>query len=134
MVGLSVYSVKHRSEDGRGMIYRIGTHEFHAEIADTEEGRGRGLGYRSSLCTDCGMLFVFPQSDRYGFWMKGMEFPLDILWVRDSRVVFIEKGIAVDDQRTLIPPVSADQVFEMNAGLVDRYGIAIGDRAEFTRH
>ena len=113
--------------------FRIGTHEFRIEVASTWEAQERGLGYRPDLCGDCGMLFVFATPGRYGFWMKGMEFPLDILWIRDSRIVSIEKNLSADDRRTLTPPSPADQVLEINAGLVDRYGISVGDQAERVR-
>ncbi len=114
-------------------VFRIGTHEFRIEVASTWETQERGLGYRSDLCGDCGMLFVFATPGRYGFWMKGMEFPLDILWIRDSHVVSIEKNLPADDRRTFTPPSPADQVLEINAGLVDRYGISVGDSTERVR-
>ena len=112
--------------------YRIGSHEFQIEVASTWTEQKRGLGYRMDLCQECGMLFLFATPARYGFWMKGMEFPLDILWIRDDRVVSIERNIAADDPRTLTPTVMADQVLEINAGLVDRYGISVGDPATGT--
>ena len=57
------------------------------EIADTESKRNKGLSNRESMATDSGMLFVFPKSDKYVFWMKGMKIALDFVWIKDFQVV-----------------------------------------------
>ncbi|MCX6784832.1 MAG: DUF192 domain-containing protein, partial [Candidatus Komeilibacteria bacterium] len=38
------------------------------EVAQTPEARNQGLSGRSSLCSNCGMLFTFGQLDQYTFW------------------------------------------------------------------
>ena len=62
----------------------IGDHSIHAEIADTPETRTNGLMQRKYLCTDCGMLFVFAEAGRYGFWMKDTPLPLSIAFISDN--------------------------------------------------
>lgn len=54
------------------------------EYATTEAAREKGLGGRASIPSDHGMLFVFPNRDYYGFWMKDTLVPLDIFWLDDS--------------------------------------------------
>ena len=40
------------------------------------------------------MIFVFPKDSDYAFWMKDMNFPLDMVWVSaDFHVVGIEKNV-----------------------------------------
>jgi uncharacterized membrane protein (UPF0127 family) len=59
----------------------IGKYEIHAKIANTAIGRKQGLMHTSKLCDKCGMLFVFPASGRYKFWMKDTPVPLSIAFI-----------------------------------------------------
>ncbi|HBP01281.1 MAG: hypothetical protein UY41_C0002G0020 [Candidatus Moranbacteria bacterium GW2011_GWE1_49_15] len=104
--------------------------EFEVEIADTHEKSLLGLGGREGMCEYCGMLFTFPEKARHAFWMKGMRFDLDIIWVADGKAVWIEKKIPFDSGETFDPDVVSDQVLELNAGLADGIGIAVGDRID----
>lgn len=100
------------------------------EIADTPALRERGLSGRQGLASGHGMLFLFGRTDRYGFWMKDMLFPIDIIWIRDGAVV---------DFMTDVPPVPAgvvppsyfarepiDAVLEVPAGFCRERGLRIG--------
>ena len=65
------------------------------ELALTMQAQAQGLSGRKILEENEGMLFVFKNSGRYSFWMKDMNFPIDILWIGDDfQVVGIEKNIA----------------------------------------
>lgn len=65
------------------------------EYAMTETGRERGLSGRTSIPSDYGMLFVFPEDGRYGFWMKDTLVPLDIFWLNSKgQVVSIARDVA----------------------------------------
>ena len=59
------------------------------EFPRTPEQFARGLGERDQLAPETGMLFLFPTPGRYAFWMKGMRFPLDIVFLRDGVVTQI---------------------------------------------
>jgi hypothetical protein len=50
-----------------------------ADIAITGEQTTKGLDIKNNLTENQGMLFVFQQPDRYGFWMMGVKFPIDII-------------------------------------------------------
>jgi len=54
------------------------------EIAADNESQERGLMGRETLKPDEGMLFVFPDNRRLGFWMKNTLIPLDILFFKDT--------------------------------------------------
>ncbi|MFY9794471.1 MAG: DUF192 domain-containing protein [Candidatus Nitrosopolaris sp.] len=58
-----------------------------ADIAITGEQTTKGLDIKNNLTENQGMLFVFQQPDRYGFWMKGMKFPIDIIWLDSNGTV-----------------------------------------------
>jgi uncharacterized membrane protein (UPF0127 family) len=100
-------------------------------IADTEATRERGLGGRSGLADHEGMLFVFPQDGYYAFWMKDMEFSIDMVWLSaQGKVVFIEQNVAPSTYPNAFQPTSpARYVIELPAGFVQQYNIKIGDSA-----
>lgn len=54
------------------------------EIADTPEERRLGLSGRENLKPDTGLLFVFDEPGYHTFWMKDMNFPIDIFWLDEN--------------------------------------------------
>jgi hypothetical protein len=115
----------------------INGHAIRLELAVTEAEKEKGLGYRDSLATGSGMLFVYDHPDRYGFWMKGMRFPLDFIWINGNRVADLSQNIPqpVNDAvqpASLAPAVPADKVLEVNAGVVQSLGIRTGDLVQFS--
>lgn len=103
---------------------------FRLEIADTDAARTQGLSGRDPLKSDEGMLFQFPQAGVYPFWMKEMKFALDIVWIRDGRVVDVATlppPKPIDPvPPTHIPTQKADQVLEINAGFANKLGLEPG--------
>lgn len=56
-------------------------------VADTQQEREAGLQGRANLPTHHGMLFVFADDEQRTFWMKGVPYPLDFVFVSsDGRV------------------------------------------------
>jgi uncharacterized membrane protein (UPF0127 family) len=103
------------------------------EVVDTLAERGRGLSGREMLPENNGMLFVFDTPGRYGFWMYGMKFPLDIIWIDERlRVVYFVENAqpCVNICETYEPPEDALYVLEVNAGFVKKYGLKVGDVVE----
>lgn len=122
------------------IIQIIDKAQVNVEIADTKEKRTKGLASRDSLATDSGMLFVFEKADLYRFWMKGLKFPLDFIWISSMRVVDILTN--VDPPATNLPDetlpryapvVPIDMVLEVNAGFVESHNIRVGDKIEFIK-
>lgn len=114
--------------ENRGRSVSINGHKFTVEIADDAKERAKGLGEREKLCDFCGMLFEFSEKEKYSFWMKGMKFPLDIIWISDDRIVYVTKNISSSFKGSINPGIEANRVLEINAGLADEYGIKEGDR------
>lgn len=104
-----------------------------AEIADTPILRERGLGGRELLPEGKGMLFRFDQPGIFGFWMKDMKFPIDIVWIDDShRVVSIDALIATSTYPdTFLSPTDTFFVLELPAGSAERFGIVAGTELKF---
>lgn len=104
---------------------------FDAELADTPEKRERGLGGRASLGPRQAMYFPFPSAGRWVFWMKDMRFPIDIIWIRDGRVVDVTRRAAVPEPGAVLeryaPMEPADAVLEVAAGAADEIRVKPGD-------
>lgn len=111
------------------------------EVAQTKEARNKGLGGRESLASDSGMLFVFEKADKYPFWMKGLKFPLDFIWIRNNIIVdFLEniqppKSDQTDQSLTIYgPKVEVDMVLEASAGSVKRLNVKLGDTVKIVQN
>lgn len=112
---------------------KIGDKKFNVEIAKNDWELEKGLSGRRGLKTASGMFFVFPKSDYYGFWMKNMEFPLDIIWINNGKIVDMKKNVPVPTTKLLekyVAVAPAKYVLEINAGLAERYEFKIGDELE----
>ena len=112
---------------------------FGAEVADTPELRSKGLGERDSLAEQTGMLFVFPSGQASSFWMYGMRFPLDFVWIgEDCTVVDLTENVQhsppetpSSDLEILEAAYPAAYTLEINAGEVSHFDIEIGDDVQF---
>lgn len=112
----------------------IGDNDIDVDIVDNESERKRGLSGRTSLDQNSGMLFVFEDEMRPTFWMKDMNFAIDIIWIYEGEVVGFEKNVpppepdtSDDDLARYNPDTLVTQVLEVNAGYVDEHGIQVGD-------
>lgn len=114
--------------------------QVNIEVADTKEKRGIGLGGRTSLPPENGMLFIMEQRGKPVFWMKGMMIPLDFIWIDGDRVVDILQNVqppvaGTPDQNLQLysPVVDVNRVLEVNAGYIAAKGIKIGDRIQLSQ-
>ena len=112
----------------------IGGQPIEVELAKTDEQKTLGLGQRASLPANRGMLFVYSEYLIPKYWMKDMEFPIDIIWIKDDMVVGYEKSLqpTVDilNLPTYQPKNFINYVLEVNAGWVDQHGIKVGDEVK----
>lgn len=116
----------------RGIV-KIGSITVEVEVADTALARERGLGGREILEENTGMLFVFREKDYHPFWMKEMNFPIDIIWISDDRVVDIAHNVpttASEFLKIYKPKELVNFVLEVNAGFSEKHGVKVGDRVE----
>ncbi|MBM3229043.1 DUF192 domain-containing protein [Candidatus Parvarchaeota archaeon] len=75
-----------------------------SEIADNDSTRARGLMFRERLEDGKGMLFVFGQQGNWGFYMKNMKIPLDIIYISSGSVQDKGKGPRVSKIRESFQP------------------------------
>lgn len=117
---------------GKTATLKVNGQTFHLEIADTPEKRQLGLSNRKSLPSDRGMLFLFDQPEYVSFWMKDMHFPLDMIFLNNTRVVTVDENVpppATSDEELPIyqPEEPVNRVIELPAGSAKKYGIKKGD-------
>lgn len=109
----------------------------YAEVVDTPQSRAQGLSGRASLAQDEAMLFVFDHPGKYGFWMKDMLFPIDIVWIsEDGIVVHVEHNVSPSSYFTTNPPQTyinkpdAMYVLELASGQAEKYGLYLGTKVK----
>ena len=102
-----------------GPSVQIGSQRIRVEVADTPERQRRGLGYRDHLPWDHGMYFPYEAPGIQRFWMKGMRFPIDIVWIRHGRIVDLHANVPFvpgENGPTVTPRELIDAVLEVPAG------------------
>ena len=106
---------------------------IHAMIAANDPERDQGLSGLPKLSSDAGMLFVFPDVGDYGFWMKNMNFPLDVVWIsQDKTVAGVTAGLSPNTYpKVFFPPVKVMYVLELDSGGAATHGIATGTKLVF---
>jgi uncharacterized membrane protein (UPF0127 family) len=105
------------------------------EVMVEDEDRAMGLMFRPSLPADRGMLFVFEGADFHSIWMKNCRFPIDILWLDETRrIVHLAEAVPpcrADPCPTYSPLRRAAYVVELNAGQARREQATVGTRVSF---
>lgn len=102
------------------------------ELAEEPFKKMVGLSGRRSMPDNEGMVFTYLSKGIYEFWMKGMRFPLDFIWLDDWKVVDITRnvppqgGSADPNLKRYTPKTEINAMIELNAGLADKWGIKEG--------
>ncbi len=109
---------------------RIGTHLIQAEIVDTQQSRERGLMQRTHLCEHCGMLFVFEEAAKHGFWMKNTPLPLSIAFINAQGMIINIAEMQANTTTTHRAQEDALYALEMNQGWFALRGIKRGDAVQ----
>lgn len=129
---ISLILISNLPLEKKSPIITINNKTFNVDVAKTEEERIKGLSIYNKLPLDKGMVFDFGKKDYYSFWMKNMKFPIDIIYIKDNKIVEIFKNVPQPKSEQEILPVitpkyPADTVLEINAGLSDKYNFNIND-------
>lgn len=133
LLGVASFYVAFLTNDsGSGESEVISLSDMQIEIVATLEARTQGLSGRAEVPSGYGMLFVFDMPDRYGFWMKDMLVPIDIVWIKDSgEVVGVDAGVQPETFPTVFYPAKPVRyVLEMKAGEAAHRGISVGSLIE----
>lgn len=101
-------------------------------IAKSAKEKEVGLSDRKSLPEGWGMLFSFEKPDFYPFWMRNMQFPIDIFFIHNNRIVTLFENVQPPTPQTgdiplYKPDEPASAVIETSAGLAKKYNLKVGD-------
>ena len=112
----------------------VGSAQFTVEMATTMTQQACGLSGRTGLADGHGMLFLFSSPNIQNFWMKDMNFALDMVWISDDKVVGFAQdvpppmpGEQLWELKIYTSPPGVDKVLEIPAGTVAKDGIQVGD-------
>ena len=106
-----------------------GVRSFNVELALSREEQRQGLMHRRHLDEDAGMLFIFPATQRLGFWMRNTLIPLDMLFIDDrGRIFHIHENAEPLSEVPIVAPQPGRAVLEIGGGLSRKLGIDVGDR------
>lgn len=111
----------------------IADRNFKVEIADTEAKRERGLSGRKNLDSNTGMLFIFDHPDFYNFWMKEMNFPIDIIWLdQNKKIVDLTENLQPTTfPKTFTSKIPAQYIIELKTGEIKNQQLKIGQQVKF---
>ncbi len=104
------------------------------ETVETPEEKRRGLSGRNSISDGDGMLFTFDtQATSNCFWMKDMQFAIDMVWLDDQKnVVTVTENVAPDTfPESFCPESPASYGLEVGAGRASELGIEPGETLRF---
>jgi uncharacterized membrane protein (UPF0127 family) len=113
----------------------VGGDTIRVTVADEESEQVQGLSGRAGLASDAGMLFVYQQPSRPGFWMKDMRFDIDIIWIGEPegqpKIMAVLPYLTPQTYPQVFAPpediAPVRYVLEVPAGTVDRLDWQIGD-------
>jgi hypothetical protein len=103
------------------------------ELATTSAEQVKGLSDRREIGST-GLLFIFPDTDTHGIWMKDMQFSIDILWLdSEYKVIHIEENVSpITFPKIFYPSQPSKYVFEADSGFTQKYKIEVGEKLEFS--
>lgn len=111
----------------------IREHVISLEIAQTPRQQAIGLMFREDLPDNRGMLFPFNPPRPVQFWMRNVQFPLDMLFLRDGEIKAIAQSVppcTTSTCPTYGPDGEMDYVLELKGGQAEALGLSVGDQVD----
>jgi hypothetical protein len=116
--------------------FTLGRISLLGSIADTDVERALGLSNTKEIPIGVAKVFIFDTSAKWSFWMKDMNYPIDIFWLDENgQVVHVVENAAPDTypETSFVPPVPARYVIETKAGFAKENSIGVGAVAGMTQ-
>src|SRR3989441_9758903 len=110
---------------------------LNVEVADSPESRAQGLGNRTSLASDAGMLFVFETTNLWSFWMKDTLIPLTVAFINEQWEIvdLIDMAVETNPQKpSMIYKAAKPALYalEVNQGYLRQKNITVGAKVGYT--
>lgn len=120
--------------DGATVKVKVDRSTVTTPVAASLASQAKGLSVIPSLTDEQGMLFVFEQSALQEFWMKGLTYPIDIIWIDQETVSEVTPNVQPAEPNTADeslprykPQYPVNRVLEVPAGWAARHNIQPGD-------
>ncbi len=115
---------------------QVGKQEIYVKVAKTLAEQAQGFSGSDPITNEQGMLFDFTNDPGIKtFWMKDMNFDLDLIWIRHQQIIGItanvpkpKKNLPANQLSLYTSPGVVDMVLEVNAQWSERNKIGIGDK------
>jgi len=126
------------NKEGELAIYKAETDsiltQLNIEIADSEYETQTGLMYRDAMEENQGMLFIFPEEAMHSFYMKNTKMSLDIVFIAaDLKIASFQENTNPFDETGLSSQVPVQYVLELNAGLIEKWSLKVGDSIAYSK-
>jgi uncharacterized membrane protein (UPF0127 family) len=106
----------------------VGDVKVRVDIADSAAEQEQGLSGRAGLAGDEGMLFVFETSDKHYFWMKDMNFAIDMIFLDpQGKIVYIKNNATPESYPNTFGEGDSKYVLEVVSGFSAKNNLKIGD-------
>ncbi len=113
---------------------KINNKQLEVEVVNTSQSTMKGLSSRDQIGAD-GMLFVFPENKLRTFWMKDMKFDLDIVWIKNGKIVDITQNVPrplpntdINSLERYYPNTAVNMVLELESGEAQTLSLEIGQK------
>lgn len=127
----------HFTKEGALTIYKTSDSSeitLDVEIANTDFDIQTGLMYRVSMEQKQGMLFVFEDEKERFFYMKNTKIPLDLIYINATHnIVSFQENAIPFDESSLPSNLPAKYVLEINAGLINKWKLSVGDSISYSK-
>ncbi len=116
----------------------VGDDVLTVELSVTVAQKTLGLGYRNGLEDGTGMVFPVEPAAPQSFWMKGMRFCIDIVWIDGDEIIGAAESVCPDpdgiedaDRPTYPSGAPVTHVLEVPAGWLAERGYGPGTSVRF---
>jgi uncharacterized membrane protein (UPF0127 family) len=112
----------------------INGQKINVEIPKNSDEFEKGLAGRPCILPNQGMFFAFKKDGQYPFWMKGMKFPIDIVWITSTHRVAAQE---INESPKTYPDkfvnkIPAQYVLELKANRSKELRMEIGSTVQFS--
>jgi uncharacterized membrane protein (UPF0127 family) len=135
LMSVSMFLVQ-RDDDKRIIITFPNGTELEAEVADTPEKLLFGLAFQEALPSNGGMIYIFESTGPHRVTTKEYRFPVDMIWVDESRhIVSITENVPPCQQATCPWHGSTSEavryLIQTEAGFASRQALAVGGELKY---
>jgi len=124
------YPTRGHADTARGHAALPDGYVVEIDIADTLSQRAAGLMFRPALPENRGMLFVYPEPQSIGVWMKNTLISLDVVFLNADAIIV---GVLPNRQPCVThpcpiysSPTPAHYMLELQAGSAEKHKLSVG--------